>query len=404
MNKIVAVTIYLLWFAAVFDPIGKLYALRFVALSLGLACLLMSHPVRQVLRHINTYRSLMVMYISLLMPLYGLCVYAIRGDRSADFIDTSYLSGGLLFLLLLIYSNEVLVRTGLRAMVVSLRLLVVLIGAIWFFSVFQVDETWLGFLTKYDMARIGSREYAGTEFLYLYFLASPMLIFLIGYELNRLKINFTIKNIAICFVVIFAFILTGTRSHVIIGLIYAPFFWVAAYARYKFLVMSALGLVAALVVYIFFIDSISAMFSVSETSNAMKVDMLANYIDIFYDPFTLLFGQGYNAHTWSSEFNVLLNVDGASKTELTYLELVRVYGVFISSFFYLLIVGLLFRLTKLSGEFKWLSPALFLYLLNSSLNPYLFSTNGMLPLGLIVSILYFEENRRINITGTKFRV
>ncbi len=397
MNKLIVATIYLLWFAAVFDPIGKLFMLRYVALSLGIASLFVSRPISQVLGNMKSYRSLMIVYISFVMPLYGLVLYVIRGGWESSFIDTSYLAGGLLFLISLIYSNIDLARSGLFAMVVSLRLMVVLIFAVFLEGVFELDADWTGFLTKTDQARIGVREFVGVKFPYIYFLASPMLIFLIGYELNNLHKNICIKNIAICIVVILAFTLTGTRAHIIIGMIYVPFLWIVAYTENRLLLMMISGFILTLIINIFFADFVEAMFSVREASNLIKINMLDNYIDMFSDPYTLLFGQGYNAHAWSSKLNELLVVDGASKTELTYLELVRVYGVFISLFFCLLIIGLLYRLTKLSGEFRWLFSALFLYLVNASLNPYLFSTNGMLPLGLVAAILLWERKRVIGL-------
>jgi len=38
-----------------------------------------------------------------------------------------------------------------------------------------------------------------------------------------------------------------------------------------------------------------------------------------------------------------------------------------------------------------LGLAFLISLANASLNPYLFSTNGLLPLGLILSLIYLEE-------------
>ena len=53
----------------------------------------------------------------------------------------------------------------------------------------------------------------------------------------------------------------------------------------------------------------------------------------------MLFGQGFNAHYWSGDFKALMARSGndGTKTELTYLEFIRVFGVFFGMLLNLLI-------------------------------------------------------------------
>jgi len=139
---------------------------------------------------------------------------------------------------------------------------------------------------------------------------------------------------------------------------------------------------------LFNFEILGAFFAADETDNAMKLRMLTNYAEIVNDPLTFIFGQGYNAHAWSHSLREMIAAEvNASKTELTYIEIVRVYGLLISIPFFLLLCILGYRVSKTSDEYRWLYPAFVIYLLNSSVNPYLFSTNGMLPLALIAAIV-----------------
>ena len=116
--------ICLFWFAAVFDPIGGLFMLRYVALVAVATCVLLSGLVWQVFSRKPSLRNMVIGYVSFVMPAYGFLIYAIRGGYASSLIDTSYAAAGGLLLLSLIYRTEALSRVGVRAMILSLRLLV----------------------------------------------------------------------------------------------------------------------------------------------------------------------------------------------------------------------------------------------------------------------------------------
>ena len=136
-------------------------------------------------------------------------------------------------------------------------------------------------------------------------------------------------------------------------------------------------------------------FSTNESSNKVKISLLSGYYEIFSNPITFLFGQGYNAHEWSSTLRTMIVMeDKASKTELTYIEIIRVYGIFFSMIFIAMLLVVLHKLRGLSSSYYWLYFSFLLFLINSAINPYLFSTNGMLPLGLALACIYFEDRNK----------
>jgi len=387
---IISIAVYLLWFAAVFDPIGNVFMLRYIAFAMAVACILFFSLLVQLFSREMTLKNIIIMYVSFLMPIYGLVLCMIRGGLGSEFLDTSYIAAGIIFLFTLLYVDEFFIKTGLRAMIFSLRCLVFLVILIYAVMLMGLNNDWFSFFTERNVALLSVREYAGISFPYIYFLASPMLIYLIGYDLNKLFIHFNIRHVVISFISMFAFAISGTRAHMILAVAYVPVFYMLAYSRHKLLFMFFCIISVAVTLNVFYFEILQSFVSVNETSNSMKIELLNNYADIFNSPLTFIFGQGYNAHEWSGTLRKMI-AEHASKTELTYIELVRVYGLFIAIPFYVLLAALIYRLAQTSGEYRWLYPSLFIYLVDSAFNPYLFSTNGMLPLGLIVTIVSMKS-------------
>jgi len=389
---IFSIAICLLWFAAVFDPIGKFFMLRYVALASALACLVLAGLFWKLFDPNISLQNTIIIYVSFLMPMYGFLVYAMRGGYTTKLLDTSYAAASILLLFSFLYKNENLCKVGIRAMIFSLRLLVVVIVLIYAATILGFNIEWIKFFTEGDAARVSTRDYAGINLPYIYFLASPMLIYLIAYDLNKFFGAFSTKNALTCGASIFAFALSGTRAHIILAFVYPLLFYSLIFSRHKFILIVTSVLVIVLTIGLFNFEILNAFFTTKETSNSMKVGMLTKYADMFSDPLTVIFGQGYNAHAWSTSLREIIAIEeNASKSELTYIELVRVYGLFISLPFFILFGALVYKLSRVSFEYRWLYPAFLIYLINSFLNPYLFSTNGILPLGLILAIVSLKR-------------
>lgn len=381
------IVIFTLWIAAVFDPIGNLFMLRYLALGGALTCLVLFGFYKKLFGATISLRTIFIVYISFVMPIYGLMMYVISGGYTSQLLDTSYLAAGLLLLTSLLYEDERLCKIGIRAMLVALRLLVIIIVGAYATGTFDLHKEWISFFTERNVAIVSFREVAEIKLPYVYFLASPMLIYLIAHDLNKLFSSFSTKYVLTAASSIFAFALSGTRAHILLALAYTPLFYILTYSRNKVVWISLCLFLAASVGSLFSIEILSAFFSVDETSNAMKLHMISTYSEIFDDPVVFIFGQGYNAHAWSPLLRGIIATEiDASKTELTYIEAIRVYGLLVSMPFLFLLVVLAYRVSKTSDEYRWLFPAYLIYLVNSSINPYLFSSNGMLPLGLIAAI------------------
>jgi len=317
-------------------------------------------------------------------------MYSFRAGDAA-FVDTSYIASGILILTTLLYYSEKMSVTGISAMIFSLRLLSLVILSVFIFVIFGQDFSWISFFTESNVAIISAREYSGITLPYINFLAGALLIYLIAYDINNFTYERTLFSLLICASSILSFALTGTRAHMLIAIAYPFIYYVLVHSKNKILSVLTLSIVFLIFVLALFPELIGEFFSTKETSNELKLQLLDMYSDFFSNPLTLVFGQGYNAHEWSAPLREkFYGIENASKTELTYLELIRVYGLIISAFFFSLIAALVYKSSKLARPYRWLYPAFLISLINSAANPYLFSTNGILPLALLLAIVSFN--------------
>lgn len=387
-------SIYLLWIAAVLDPIGSLFGLRYVALILIGITLLLQILTRKLRFRIRSVYSFLFFYLVLILPTYGVLIYFFRGAVvEADFIDTSYIAAGVLFGCSLAYLNPDTLRIGLAAQNFALRMLAFTIIICVLTYELGLPTFILGYFVENGVAFFGPfRNYGGVSFYYMYFIASPMLIYLGTQEVWRLFDKKTSRQFLWCGVALVALFLSGTRANIFLAILIVPF--VYAWKRFGLLAVPVIGFVAAafLIIASFLeVQSIAAMLDPQNESIEVKLGFLSGYADIFSKIDVLLFGQGFNAHTWSDTFADMLpdgEFGGASKTELTYIEILRVFGVIVGGTFFCLIAVLLRKISAMDSSFGWMAPAIFLYLIGSTLNPYLFSSNGMLPLGLCAAALH----------------
>lgn len=386
------ISIFLLWIAAVVDPIGNFFYLRYIAMSLSFTALIWLLATGKIISIEKSFRLYLIGAVAILMPLYGMILYSFRGG-GADFVDTSYISSGLLILFSLLYRDAKLCNFGLFSLVFSLRVLCFIILA-GFVSQVTLYGDWISYFTEKNVALVSFREYAGISVPYIYFLASPMLIFLLAHDLACLKIKPIYFGIPLLILTTLAFMLSGTRAHIIIAMVFVPLYFILIGGIRMFLNAGLLMIVLAsvLIMHPDIRMLLASFFSTEETSNSMKLALLHGYYDIFANPLYLIFGQGFNAHEWSAPLrNMIAMEDGASKTELTYIELIRVFGLVVTGVFLIVLIPMITQLRKLSDDLIWLYPGFVIFLINASLNPYLFSTNGMLPLGLAASCLIYRR-------------
>lgn len=230
------------------------------------------------------------------------------------------------------------------------------------------------------------RAFLGVTMFVMYLKSYVAFIFVIAYYIYAAYTgkNRTFFTFVYLFFICFAFFVSGTRStmltpiflFIMIGYFTSSQTKYAKYFLYPILIISGI---------IFFALLIILISDTGEASNAVKYGHIPSYIQLFGEhPEYILIGQGPGAMMYSEGFNKIVY-----KTEWTYLELIRNYGVFS-----IIIVGIfakpLLKIWKHRDNIfnKCMFWTYLSYLLIAGTNPLLLSSTGMITLLIAYS---FEE-------------
>ena len=370
--------VFIIVFSCFFDPIGSFYNLRifsFFLIPIGILFVILR---RNFAFYASLDSSLIFLFITFILPFIGVAVGIFRGGFNGDFIDTSYVMSACVFSLLILLSNKYLHDFALNIFLMMSFCLVLLIF-ISFISFYYSAGNISGFFVLKGVAYVSTRKYGGVVFPYIYFIVSPLLVL----SICKYTFDFLVKKsvFSLFFALLFAMalIISGPRANMMAAVFCILFTCVNYYFGriawfYSFILVAFMLVIFYFSHPLVFLD----MFDPENSSNSTKLDYIEYYNSAFNDLSIVIFGEGYNAFVWSYELKILLG-NVASKTELTYLELFRVYGFLAALLFLFLLFFNIFKIKPDDSNDRnaWLHTAMVAYLIVSFLNPYLFSLNGM---------------------------
>lgn len=233
------------------------------------------------------------------------------------------------------------------------------------------------------------RSYGGNQsFFQMYFVTSSMLVIAIAYYYSKWRnaSRYRILYLSLFLLNVSAMMLAGTRNNLIIS-IALPVALIILYSRKKILTSSLVACIM-LCVIAFIYNDIIAFFDPAEESNATKLTMAKDYMMIFNNEMTLLFGRGLGSYEhWTGRgYNFL--------TELTYFEVARNYGIIFGSVMLVLIIYPIVYAFILHPEYqeKNIILAYSAYLVMSTSNPLFFSSMGILILAIIIARIFLYDN------------
>jgi hypothetical protein len=179
--------------------------------------------------------------------------------------------------------------------------------------------------------------------------------------------------------------LSGTRNNIILS-IATPLLVALWYSKKRALIASVAAALL-LMVTVLNAGTIAAALDPAETSNDVKVLHLRDYRELLSSPTTAIFGDGIGSRFFSKGFNEYVSI-----TELTYLEIVREYGLVLSAVIAYLLLLPISRLRDPAARpihFVFLAYACYLYV--CLLNPLLFSSSGMIVLSAVLYHFFSER-------------
>jgi hypothetical protein len=239
-----------------------------------------------------------------------------------------------------------------------------------------------------DQRRYG----ANLQLVQVYFVTSSMLAISIAYYFDRAmsasgrksKLGYS----ALFGINIVGMLLAGTRNNILTSLL-LPFALWPLYTRRA--VLTALCSLLILVLLLLpFAEQLRTFFDAEESANSIKLALVREYMDLFSDPVTLLFGQGLGAYRYWSASNVYFYI-----SELTYLEMIRNFGLFGAAVLMaLLLFPVLHAFVKPAPrQERALAVAYLSYLVMAASNPLLFSSTGILILAILIANIALNRTR-----------
>lgn len=317
-------------------------------------------------------------------------------NGSSPFEGLSMLKGYLLIMLApMLVLNRINLLPRLCAILTALAL--VIIGA---FIAMQLDSDIYNILyllgLNTGMVFVDNRAYGpDLKLLQVYFVTSPMLVISIAYYFSRAHsaplLGAKVIFWGLVVINVLGMLLAGTRNNILVSILLPIVLWFI-YAKNKIIgALFSLTIVATLVLV--FIDELQAFFDLTESSNSVKLAMLENYGRIFSDPLSLLFGQGLGAyHYWEGRGYGYV-------TELTYLEVIRNFGLFGAAIIFSLLlfpVWHAFANNRRHAE-KAIAIGYTAYLVMCISNPNMFSSMGVLILSIMLGNIFLQSHKKRNV-------
>lgn len=292
-------------------------------------------------------------------------------------------------MILLLWIREYDVVRLSRMPIVSASILAIVL--FWLITLVPAAEGFVYyFVTADDTIIISRRSFLGLDMFCLHYRTIVSFMFVFALYINNFfqKEHRTVGGTICMLLVLHAYLISGTRSTMLL-----PFFMFGVigfyhcrgmkyfkYVIYPLIAISAIAFLAVLVML---------MMEKGEASNMIKYAHLNSYWKLFSEhPEYILWGQGPGAQFYSEGF---LRVTG--KTEWTYLELIRNYGLFCLPILYVFYRPLLFLWKNWKVSFTYaLFWSYLAYLLIAGTNPLLLTSIGMTSLLTVYS--YEEKLKR----------
>lgn len=243
---------------------------------------------------------------------------------------------------------------------------------------------------NYDFLDIDpSRSYGEYNFIQIYLVACPVLIYGMFMNLGKFKDSNNKKFLFYSLLYSLSLLLAGSRGNYLAVFIYILFFLYVIKNRY-------INLVLYLILFYLIYESsqiISEFFNPEEASNKTKIFTLYMYFKIINDPIHLLLGQGI---AYSDQYIGSIRAN-SSITEFTQLEIIRYFGLIIGLCMNFLIVKYSIILSKnksIKYEYKYGGFGFLVFYLMSFFNPIFLNSIGVPLLAGIINI-YFQKIKGI---------
>ena len=394
------ISIVLLFVDVIVDPGNLIFHAKYVLFALVFLIWL---PVVFSKKLILPRRLWFVLiFISLFMPFYALSVGILNTSlHNISLGNPVYFNSFFFFLIVLVTVSEKIELTSLFNYT-SLLIVAITFGIylVMVFNLHLFGKLYQYFVVDKGVAVYALRNYGKLTMLMIFYKTSPLLVFPLSWYLYQILIEKNkrspFSHYALVVIIALTLFLSGTRAN-LLSLVLIILFYLGFYLYKKsgswFLLLGSLGLVIVL----FALPSVTRLLlNPQETSNIIKFSYLSSYANYFYQHLSsLIWGQGIGGAFYAAGLERLTDV-----TELTYFELIRVWGLPIALFF----VGILFMplIAEIkAGKISHLFIAYIAYLFIAGTNPLLLSSTGMLVLVYVFTNMFLSKSSLVPLSSRR---
>ncbi len=350
--------------------------------------------LRKRIPRIRPELLLYVLALGIILPLLSVLVYFIRGGLFNElFYGFNFLKSYLfLGLALLLSAEKIDLQKPLSVVLSLLSIAIIVIGKIASSSSAAYFFLW-EFGHKYQVLYLGQRQYGNFRYMYTYFISSPILVMALAYfsyQVLHTKARARFWNICLLVLNMVGMFRAGTRNDMIASAAVpmVVFFWYST-KKIKF---AAVAFIAIGIMIGLYPKVIVDLFSTKDISNSVRVHLVSDYKTILSNPTDFLAGQGVGSYFISST-----RTDYISISEVSYLELLREYGLLLYIPFLLLLMLPLVRLLNSQyRSYHYLFLAFGFYLLMGVSDPMLVSSDGMCILSIIACCAFGKNIKRFS--------
>lgn len=377
LNKIQNFFLFLTLFSVIIDPSNSFFGIKNISFILFFVVSIPNLEFKNIL------------YLLLFFSIFFVCLAI---NFSSENINLGYAiatckSLMFLFLILFVFNNKnyfkyfFLISLILAITICSIWLLVVIFPFLFvpFAYFFKNGENFLFSFSK--------RSFIGFSYISVYHSTSMLSTVFLSYSCYKFFFEKN-KKFFLAFVIFsFSLFCSGTRANILCGMA-IPFFVFMLFLfrkRMFFLFSSLMVIIFTLLIILIY----KLMTDVGESSLDVKKQILESYINLFNsNPIDyLIFGDGPGAEFFARGHNKIV-----THTELSYLDLIRNYGIIFTIIIICLYLYPLLRIYNKYNTYKFLSFVLgyMAFLFISGTNPYLFNSNGF---SLLVLMWYIGNSK-----------
>jgi len=395
------ISIILLFVDVMVDPTNLIFHVKYVLFGLVLLIWALGNLSKKLI--LPKYLWLILLFIAFFMPFYELSMGLINSMlHNIPVGKLVYFNSFFFFVIILVTVSEKINLTAifnyssLFIVFMTLGLYLILI-----FDTRLFGDVYRYFVLDKQVVVYALRDYGKVTLLMIFYKTSPLLVFPLSYYLYRTLIDKRKKalfvNILLLVLTALTLYFSGTRAN-LISLVFIIVFYFAYYLFKKSKVWFIWALGFGALIVLFMLPSVTGLlFNRQEASNFIKFGYLSSYADYFdHHLLSLLFGQGAGGKFYAYGLHRFIDV-----SELTYIELIRVWGIPVSLLFIAVLFIPLFVEIR-AGKITHLFVAYLSYLFISGTNPLLLSSTGMLVLVYVFTNLFLNTSiRELNAENAK---